>query len=44
MQIQRLHERTDTGKLPSVSIEKTVEHIVQFTAAGIRSYLKEPRR
>jgi len=41
MQIQRLHERTDTGKLPRVSIEKTVEHVVRFTAAGIRSYLRD---
>ena len=42
MQIQRLHDRSDTAKLPRVSIEKTVDHVVQFTAAGIRSYLKEP--
>lgn len=41
MQVQRLHDRTDTSKLPRVSIEKTVEHIVRFTAAGIRSYLKD---
>jgi AcrR family transcriptional regulator len=40
MQVQRLQERSDTGKLPGVPIEKTVEHIVRFTAAGIRSYLK----
>jgi AcrR family transcriptional regulator len=39
MQVQRLQERTETGKLPQVPIEKTVEHIVRFTAAGIRSYL-----
>jgi len=39
MQVQRLQERTETAKLPQVPIEKTVEHIVRFTAAGIRSYL-----
>jgi AcrR family transcriptional regulator len=44
MQVQRLHERTDTGKLPHVSMENTVQHIVRFTAAGIRSYLKDGPR
>ena len=39
MQVQRLLERTETGKLAVPPIDKTVEHIVRFTAAGIRSYL-----
>lgn len=39
MQVQRLQDRTETAKLPRVPLEKTVAHIVRFTAAGIRSYL-----
>ncbi|MBW2398570.1 MAG: TetR/AcrR family transcriptional regulator [Deltaproteobacteria bacterium] len=41
LQVQRLHERSGTGALPRVPIEKTVEHIVRFTAAGIRGYLED---
>ncbi len=40
LQVQRLHERSGTGALPRVPIENTVEHIVRFTAAGIRGYLE----
>ncbi len=43
IQVQRLHERGHAGDLPRMGLEKTVQHIVQFTAAGIRTYLAEDR-
>jgi TetR/AcrR family transcriptional regulator, regulator of cefoperazone and chloramphenicol sensitivity len=44
IQMQRLHARSASSSLPGFSIEETVAHIVQFTAAGIRGYVEEAQR
>ena len=44
MQIKALFERAEGHSITTIDIDKSVEHIVRFSAAGIRAYAKGDKK